>query len=171
VTAAAPQITTHEGARWALSDIAVMTWRSMLRVARSPELVFFGAIQPIMFVILFAYVFGNSIALPGFPYSYRQYLMAGIFVQTIVFGSVASTGIGVAEDMAKGMVDRFRSLPMTRSALLTGRTLGDVATNICTGVDHRETLPRRAAWASAGISRERAGICDRWCRNPDRGSE
>lgn len=132
MTAAAPQITTHEGPRWALSDIRVMTWRSMLRVTRSPELIFFGAIQPIMFVILFAYVFGNSITLPGFPYSYRQYLMAGIFVQTIVFGSVASTGIGVAEDMAKGMVDRFRSLPMTRSSLLIGRTLSDIVRNAYT---------------------------------------
>lgn len=134
MTAAAPRIVAHTGPRWALSDVLVMTWRNLLRVTRSPELIFFGAVQPIMFVLLFSYVFGNSIALPGFPYSYRQYLMAGIFVQTIVFGSVASTGIGVAEDMAKGMVDRFRSLPMTRSSLLIGRTLSDIVRNAYTTV-------------------------------------
>lgn len=131
-TAAPPIADARRGASFALSDVGVMTWRNLLRVARSPELIFFGAVQPIIFVLLFAYVFGNSIALPGFPYSYRQFLMAGIFVQTIVFGSVASTGIGIADDLAKGMVDRFRSLPMTRSSLLIGRTLSDVVRNAFT---------------------------------------
>lgn len=134
MTAAAPTVEAGRGPGWALSDIAVMTWRNLLRVARSPELIFFGAVQPIIFVVLFAYVFGNSIALPGFPYSYRQFLMAGIFVQTIVFGSVASTGIGIADDLAKGMVDRFRSLPMTRASLLIGRTLSDMVRNAFTTV-------------------------------------
>ncbi|HEX5496305.1 MAG TPA: ABC transporter permease [Mycobacteriales bacterium] len=134
MTAAAPTADAGRGPGWALSDIGVMTWRNLLRVARSPELIFFGAVQPIIFVVLFAYVFGNSITLPGFPFSYRQFLMAGIFVQTIVFGSVASTGIGIADDLAKGMVDRFRSLPMTRSSLLVGRTLSDVVRNAFTTV-------------------------------------
>lgn len=130
----AAQLAAQRGARWAISDVRVMTWRNLLRVARSPELIFFGAIQPIMFVLLFSYVFGSSITLPGFRYSYRQFLMAGIFVQTIAFGSVASTGIGVADDLAKGMVDRFRSLPMTRSSLLVGRTLSNVVRNAYTTV-------------------------------------
>lgn len=130
--AVAPHSTLRRGPRWALSDIAVITWRDLMRVVRSPELIFFAAVQPIIFVLMFVYVFGNSISLPGFPYSYRQFLMAGIFVQTIVFGSVASTGIGIAEDLSKGMVDRFRSLPMTRSSLLVGRTLSDVVRNAFT---------------------------------------
>lgn len=137
MTGAVPQhdpATVQRGPRWAFSDVRVMTWRNLLRVSRSPELIFFGAIQPIMFVLLFSYVFGNSISLPGFPFSYRQYLMAGIFVQTIVFGSVSATGVGVAEDIAKGMIDRFRSLPMTRPSLLIGRTLSDVVRNAYTMV-------------------------------------
>ena len=86
----------------------------------------FVLLSPIMFVLLFAYVFGNSIAIPGG--SYREFLIAGIFAQTVVFGSIF-TGAGLAEDIQKGIMNRFRSLPMSRSALLVGRTVSDVVYN------------------------------------------
>jgi ABC transporter DrrB family efflux protein len=83
-----------------------------------------------MFVLLFAFVFGGAIVLPGYadPNAFREYLMPGIFAQTIVFAS-ATTAIGMADDINKGILDRFRSLPMARSAVLTGRTLSDVVYN------------------------------------------
>src|SRR5204862_3734834 len=87
-----------------------------------------STIQPVMFVLLFRYVFGNAIRLPTFPYPYVDYLMPGIFIQTVIFGST-QTGVGLAEDLTKGMVDRFRSLPMARSAVLAGRTLSDTVRN------------------------------------------
>lgn len=90
---------------------------------RQPELLVFSTIQPVTFVLLFRYVFGRAINVPGL--SYVNFLMAGIFVQTTAFASTA-TGVGLAEDLSKGIVDRFRSLPMARSAVLAGRTLGDL---------------------------------------------
>ena len=111
-----------------VSDILAVTKRNLLRYLRVPSLLVFSTIQPVMFVLLFRYVFGNAIRLPQFPYAYVDYLMPGIFVQTVIFGST-QTGVGLAEDLTKGMVDRFRSLPMARSAVLAGRTLSDTVRN------------------------------------------
>jgi len=113
----------------AVSDALAVTWRNLLAYVRLPELLVFSTIQPIMFVLLFRYVFGNSIALSDPTVDYVDYLMPGIFVQTAVFGA-AGTGIGLAEDMAKGLIERFRSLPMARSAVLAGRTLADSVRNV-----------------------------------------
>jgi ABC transporter DrrB family efflux protein len=110
--------------RWAIHDGLVVCKRNLLQIPRVPELVVFSTIQPIMFVLLFAFVFGSAIPIPGGG-SYREFLMAGIFAQIAAFAS-ASTTVGVAEDMTKGLVDRFRSLPMARSAVLAGRTGSDV---------------------------------------------
>ena len=109
------------------SDGWVVTKRNLLKIKRVPDLVIFSTIQPIMFVLLFAYVFGGSIIIPGV--SYREYLMPGIFVQTVAFGA-GITAIGLADDLQKGIVDRFRSLPMSRAAVLVGRTTSDLINNI-----------------------------------------
>ncbi len=132
-TAITPTATPHVGAggiRQALSDGLVIGWRTLKRIPRIPELAIFAVIQSIMFVLLFAFVFGGAIALPGYnhPNAYREYLMPGIFAQTIAFAS-ATTAIGMTDDMAKGIIDRFRSLPMARSAVLTGRSFADVVYN------------------------------------------
>jgi ABC-2 type transport system permease protein len=94
---------------------------------RIPTLLLFSTIQPVMFVLLFAYVFGGAIDIPGV--AYVNFLMPGIFTQTVVFGAT-QTGIGLADDLSRGMVDRFRSLPMSRSAVLAGRTLSDTVRNL-----------------------------------------
>ena len=114
-------------ARRAVSDALVVTERNLIGYVRIPEALFFSSVQPIMFVLLFRYVFGGAIATPGM--SYVDYLMAGIFVQTVMFGSV-STSIGLAEDLQKGLIERFRSLPMARSAVLAGRTTADLLRNV-----------------------------------------
>jgi ABC transporter DrrB family efflux protein len=114
-------------AYWAVADALVLAKRSLITIPRIPELLVFATIQPVMFVLLFRYVFGGAINV-GHT-SYVNYLMAGIFVQTVAFGSVA-TGIGLAEDLHRGLVDRFRSLPMSRSAVLTGRTIADLVRNV-----------------------------------------
>ena len=108
-----------------LADSLIVTWRTLKRIPRIPELAIFAILQSIMFVLLFAFVFGGAIPLPGGG-SYREFLMPGIFAQTIAFAS-ATVAIGVTDDMAKGIVDRFRSLPMARSAYLTGRTVSEIA--------------------------------------------
>ncbi len=115
------------GLKRAASDISVVTRRNLLRITRSPQLLAFSTIQPIMFVLLFTYVFGGAIQVPGM--SYVDYLIPGIMVQTALFGG-ASTAVGLAEDLTKGIVDRFRSLPMARSAVLAGRTFADMVRNI-----------------------------------------
>ncbi|NGO69100.1 ABC transporter permease [Streptomyces boncukensis] len=125
-TATAPR--GRGGAAQSVTDSLVMAKRNLIRMARIPEVVIFGLIQPIMFVVLFSYVFGGSITIPGAgtsASSYREFLMAGIFAQTVTFAT-AGAGAGIAEDMHKGLIDRFRSLPMTRGAVLTGRTLADL---------------------------------------------
>ena len=114
---------------YAVSDALAVTWRNLLAYVRLPELLVFSTIQPIMFVLLFRYVFGNSITLSDPSIDYVDYLMPGIIVQTAVFGA-AGTGIGLAEDMAKGLIERFRSLPMARSAVLAGRTMADSVRNV-----------------------------------------
>ena len=106
----------------------VIAWRNLKRVPRIPELALFAILQSIMFVLLFAFVFGGAIPLPGGA-SYREYLMPGIFAQTIVFAT-ATTAIGMTDDLSKGILDRFRSLPMARSAVLGGRTTADLIRNV-----------------------------------------
>ena len=117
------------GPAQAVRDSLVVAKRNLIRMLRIPEVVVFGLIQPIMFVVLFSYVFGGAIPVPGqhgnAPVVYRNYLMAGIFAQTVTFAT-AGAGAGIADDMHKGLIDRFRSLPMTRGAVLTGRTLADL---------------------------------------------
>ncbi|MEN8653606.1 ABC transporter permease [Streptomyces sp. 21So2-11] len=110
-----------------VTDSLVIAKRNLIRMMRIPEMVIFGLIQPIMFVVLFTYVFGGSIQVGGTtsPAAYREFLMAGIFAQTVTFAT-AGAGAGIADDMHKGLIDRFRSLPMARGAVLTGRTLADL---------------------------------------------
>ncbi len=111
-----------------LQDIFIITRRQILLLVRAPEVLIFSTIQPVMFVLLFRFVFGGSID-SGQPGGYVQLLMPGIFVQTVAF-TLAGTASGLAEDMKKGLIDRFRSLPISRSALIIGRTLGDSLLNI-----------------------------------------
>jgi ABC-2 type transport system permease protein len=110
-----------------IRDSLVIAKRNLIRMSRIPEMVIFGLIQPIMFVVMFSYVFGGSMEIGGSTSStdYRNFLMAGIFAQTVTFAT-AGAGAGIADDMHKGLIDRFRSLPMARGAVLTGRTLADL---------------------------------------------
>src|SRR5688572_18453752 len=112
----------------ALSDSAVITKRNLIKVKRVPDLIVFATLSPIMFVLLFRYVFGGAINVPG-DISYAEFLLPGIFAQTVVFGSTI-TGYSLAEDLQKGLIDRFRSLPMSRAAVLVGRTAADAAVNV-----------------------------------------
>jgi ABC-2 type transport system permease protein len=111
-----------------VNDGTVIFRRNLIKVLRVPDILVFTLISPIMFVLLFAYVFGGSIDLAGGT-TYREFLIAGVFVQTVVFGATF-TGMGVADDMQKGVIDRFRSLPMARSAVLVGRTISDIGINV-----------------------------------------
>ena len=119
-----------DGLVWAARDSWTEASRHLRIIPRNIELLIFATIQPVMFVVLFVYVFGGSIAIPGFD-PYEQYLLPGIFAQSLVFGS-AFTGIGLAEDLQKGLVDRLRSLPMARSAVIVGRTVSDLVRNTFT---------------------------------------
>ncbi len=110
----------------AVSDSLVITQRNLKRVARAPDLLVGYTVQPVMFVLLFVYVFGGAINVPG---DYVDFLMPGIITQTIAFGGFV-TAIGLNEDLRKGLIDRFRSLPMARSAVLAGRTAADLALNL-----------------------------------------
>jgi ABC transporter DrrB family efflux protein len=112
--------------RYSLSDTLVLARRSIMRIPRAPDLLLSFTVQPIMFVLLFAYVFGGAISTPG--YSYIDFLIPGIIIQTMSFGGFV-TALGLSEDLKKGLVDRFRSLPMSRAAVLSGRTLADIGTN------------------------------------------
>jgi ABC-2 type transport system permease protein/oleandomycin transport system permease protein len=114
---------------WVVSDAMAITKRNLIRYVRLPTLLVFSTIQPVMFVLLFRYVFGGAIRLPVPGLSYVDFLMPGIFVQTTIFGST-QTGIGLAEDLQGGMIERFRSLPMARSAVLAGRTISDSVRNL-----------------------------------------
>lgn len=120
-----PEMRRPTGVAAVFHDGAITTWRNLVVLPRTPELLFFTLVQPVMFVVLFNYVFGGAIegSLPP-GVSYAQFLIPGILVQTIVFGA-ASTSVGLAEDLSKGIVDRFRSLPISRSAVLVGRIVAD----------------------------------------------
>jgi ABC-2 type transport system permease protein/oleandomycin transport system permease protein len=111
---------------YTVSDTVVVAKRNLLRIPRQPDLLIAYTIQPVMFIVLFVYVFGGAISTPG--YDYVDFLMPGIITQSIAFGGFV-TAIGLNEDLRKGLIDRFRSLPMARSAVLAGRTLADVALN------------------------------------------
>jgi ABC transporter DrrB family efflux protein len=111
------------------ADAAIVAKRNLIKIKRVPDLLVFTTLSPIMFVLLFAYVFGGAIDPAGGGGGYREFLIAGIFAQTVVFGATI-TGAGIADDVQKGIVDRFRSLPMSPSAVLAGRTLSDVVNNV-----------------------------------------
>ncbi|HUY64597.1 MAG TPA: ABC transporter permease [Acidimicrobiales bacterium] len=112
---------------WVVADALTVTKRNLIAYTRIPESLFFSSVQPIMFVLLFRYVFGGAIQVGGG--SYVNFLMPGIFVQTVAFGAIG-TSIGLAEDLQKGLIERFRALPMARSAVLAGRTLADLVRNV-----------------------------------------
>lgn len=112
---------------WTISDIWVMTQRNLLKYVRLPQYLVFSTIQPIMFLLLFAFVFGGAIKVS--QTDYINFLIPGILVQTVLFGSMM-TGIGLVEDMTSGIVNRFRTLPMARSAVLAGRTITDLIRNV-----------------------------------------
>jgi len=112
------------------SDTLVLARRNLMRIPRQPDLLVAYTIQPVMFVLLFVYVFGGAIETPGFDYV--DFLMPGIIAQSIAFGGF-TTALGLSEDVKKGLIDRFRSLPMSRSAVLVARTFSDIAL-------HRPTL-------------------------------
>ena len=111
----------------AISDALAIAWRNLLTIRRVPQLLVFATIQPLLFVLMFRYVFGGAIRVPGVDYV--NYLMPGIFAQVVAFGAL-NTGIGLAEDRNKGLIERLRSLPMARSAVLAGRTLADLVRNL-----------------------------------------
>lgn len=135
MTAAAPADFRQEslglGERLSMvvSDSLTVTKRNVIKIKRVPDVLIFSTLSPIMFVLLFAYIFGTAIKVPGLEGGYREFLIAGIFVQTVVFGSTF-TGLSLAEDMQKGIIDRFRSLPMAPSSVLIGRTVSDVVINV-----------------------------------------
>jgi ABC-2 type transport system permease protein len=126
-TIEAPVSESRSSLGWAVADARSITWRNLLTLARTPQLLVFATIQPVLFVLMFRYVFGGAIQVPGVDYV--NFLMPGIFVQTVAFGAT-STGVGLAEDLGKGLIERFRSLPMARSAVLAGRTLADLVRNV-----------------------------------------
>lgn len=110
-----------------LADSSVIAKRNLIKIKRIPDLLVGTLISPIMFILLFGYVFGGAIAVTGT--NYREFLVPGIFAQTVIFGATI-TGAGLADDMQKGIIERFRSLPMAQSAVLVGRTASDVVTNV-----------------------------------------
>src|SRR5205823_15116987 len=114
--------------RFAVADSMVIAVRGLKRIQRQPDLLTAFTLQPIMFVLLFVYVFGGAIQVPPGFGDYADFMVPGIIVQWMAFGGFA-TALGLSEDMNKGLIDRFRSLPMARSAVLTGRTLSDIVTN------------------------------------------
>jgi ABC-2 type transport system permease protein len=113
---------------WPIRDALAVAWRNLIALPRVPQFLVFSTIQPVIFVLMFRYVFGSALKVSG-NIPYVDFLMPGIFVQTVVFGSMG-TAIGLATDLQSGLLERFRSLPMARSALLVGRTLADLARNV-----------------------------------------
>lgn len=115
------------GPRAAVRDALIIAGRNLTVLRRLPQLLVFATVQPVLFVLMFRYVFGGAIVVPGV--SYVNYLMPGIFAQTVAFGAI-TTAVGLSEDLSTGLVDRFRTLPMARSAVLAGRTLADLVRNV-----------------------------------------
>ena len=123
-----PTINTRRSTlRWTISDTLTIARRNLLALFRIPTAIVFALIQPVMFVLLFRYVFGGAIAIAGA--SYVNYLIPGILVQTTIFGAVG-TAIGLAEDLQRGLIERFKALPMARMAVLGGRTIADTVRNV-----------------------------------------
>ncbi|MGD0254269.1 MAG: ABC transporter permease [Acidimicrobiales bacterium] len=119
---------------WAMADVLTITKRNLIRFRRTPDALFFSTVQPIMFVLLFRYVFGGAVKLggtlpTGAKLPYVDFLMAGIFAQSISFGGIG-TAVGLAEDLQTGLIERFRALPMARFAVLAGRTIADLVRNV-----------------------------------------
>jgi ABC-2 type transport system permease protein/oleandomycin transport system permease protein len=129
ITAPVPAPTVERRSRlgYAVADGVTIAWRNLKAMSRTPEVIMFSTIQPIIFVLTFRYVFGGAINVPG-TVPYVDFLMPGVFVQTVAFGAM-NTGIGLSDDLHKGLIERFRSLPMARSAVLAGRTLADLVRN------------------------------------------
>ena len=126
VTAPSYEVRTRRsGIVRAAHDTAAVAQRNLIALWRVPQAIVFTAIQPVVFVLLWRYVFGGAVLVPPQYSSFVQYLIPGIFVQTAVFGSMGAA-IGLAADLKSGLIDRFRSLPMARSAVLSGRTAADV---------------------------------------------
>jgi ABC transporter DrrB family efflux protein len=151
---AVPRPNARRSPSWIVSDSITLGWRNMLAVVRNPQLLVIDTITPIMFVLLFAFVFGGAISTPGMDYV--TFLMPGIFVQTVVFGGT-STAIGLAEDMQKGIIDRFRSLPMAPSGVLIGRTFADLLRNaytvvVMTIVGFLIGFRFKGSWAEFGLA-------------------
>ncbi|MER8225927.1 ABC transporter permease [Streptomyces sp. NPDC094143] len=134
VSAAAPAVPELKPgtAAKAVRDVLVVTRRNVLRMVRIPEVLILSLVQPVVFVLLFAYLFAGSFGLPGAegPAAYREFMMPGFFAQTIAFATASNSSVSMATDVQSGMVDRFRSLPMARGALLTGRTVADLVQNV-----------------------------------------
>jgi ABC-2 type transport system permease protein len=126
-----PQMRTRPLWGWTVNDGLIVARRNLIQTVRVPELLFFSLVQPVIFVLLFAYVFGGAIPIPGDAgaNAYREYLMPGIFGQTVAFAAASST-VGLAEDLHKGIIDRFRSLPMSPPAVLLGRTFADASRQV-----------------------------------------
>ncbi|HEU5470624.1 MAG TPA: ABC transporter permease [Actinophytocola sp.] len=116
------------GPLWLVANIATITGRNLHRLVRVPTLIAFATVQPIMFVLLFTYTWGGAVHPPGVEH-YIDYVLPGIFVLSIAFGA-SQTGVAIADDLASGMIDRFRALPMARSAVLAGRTVSDALRNL-----------------------------------------
>ena len=156
--AGVPSPTAHRVTpKVAVADGIAVAWRNLLSMLRTPEVLVFSSIQPVIFVLMFRFVFGGAITVPG--ESYVNFLMPGIFIQTVAFGSV-TTAIGMATDLQGGVIDRFRSLPMARSAVLAGRTIADLVRTVWvvilmavvgTLVGFRVQTNGLAALAAAGI--------------------
>lgn len=134
VSAAAPSVPELKPgtAVKAIRDVLVVTRRNIIRMVRIPEVLILSLVQPVVFVLLFAYIFAGSFGLPGAsgPTAYREFMMPGFFAQTIAFATASNSSVSMANDVQSGMVDRFRSLPMARGALLTGRTVADAVQNV-----------------------------------------
>jgi ABC transporter DrrB family efflux protein len=156
---AGPDRRRTDGPRWALAATTAVTGRNLRRLVRVPTLIAFATAQPVMFVLLFTYAFGGAIHPPGVAH-YIDYLLPGLVVLAIAFGA-SQTGVAVAEDLATGMSDRFRSLPMPRLAVLAGRALADAVrnlfvlalmTSIAAVIGFRFHAGATAALAAAGLA-------------------
>lgn len=154
-----PPASATSGVGWLLSNIGIVTGRNLRRLVRVPTLLAFATVQPIMFVLLFNYAFGGAIHPPGVE-RYIDYALPGIWVLAIAFGA-SQTGVAIADDRATGMIDRFRALPMTRSAVLAGRTCADairnlfvlgLMTGLATVIGFRFHAGPAAAAAAAGLA-------------------